>query len=710
VYSQKIILQQAQKVESTYNVDLLRYSVEQSVARQRHINSIYDEEGNLTRRLSPEEAAFIQNELLLCKIDFEYFFERYVFLQIDDNRGGVRRSKLLESQQILLRKLAVWEEDMWVRYRRGEIRLDGLCVLIHKARQLGFTMFCQAMLAHRTVFYAGYRALTASVEDDKTQDVHIRFTTIIDRLPRWMIPVIASRQKDKGMIFDHTGEKSKMMLQDSMQQKGLGQGEQWDGVHFTEVASWPNARETIQNHFFPTVATSIRAMAFMESTAQGMGNWWHKATEQARKGRLDRWRYCFVPWYAEKNKYMAYPSPDWAPNAETVAMANRIESTSREFMGYDYSPTREQLYWYERAYSAAIEDRSLNYFLANFCATPEESFQHSGVSIFSAERLQLLRSGEATPSPYIVQTPQNRLMIPQEALWTTSGAPKELVADPDHRLLPLRPDHEFSSLEDPRGLVLLWERPSPRESYFLGADAAEGISGWERALISTKADDEEKDNSAIQLISKGRTGGKGERPAQDRQIAEFAAPVEPEVFAPIIHTLGKVFRGLEDTECLANIETYPTPAGAITQRELMQKFRYSNFLPWVVFESGKIQQTGKFGFRSDGRSVPQLWVSGKQHVHSVSGLIRSRYLLSEMSYCKYDPIKQRGMAMDGWHDDRVTAYLLALWAAHNWAVAEIHEIPEPDSKSASVTPGVELRDMDIGFEDMEQLMDDWMGM
>jgi hypothetical protein len=53
---------------------------------------------------------------------------------------------------------------------------------------------------------------------------------------------------------------------------------------------------------------------------------------------------------------------------------------------------RDQLYWYESTRSEYQKGNNLAFFLTNWPATPEESFQHSGQSAFSVELLDTLRT------------------------------------------------------------------------------------------------------------------------------------------------------------------------------------------------------------------------------------------------------------------------------------------------------------------------------
>jgi hypothetical protein len=158
----------------------------------------------------------------------------------------------------------------------------------------------------------------------------------------------------------------------------------------------------IELDFFPALPLGINTMCILESTANGMGGWWYDFTEDVRRGLQRRWHYIFAPWYIEPRKNRAHPPLDWNPSDMTMKHARKVYETSREYTGTDVLLEREQLYWYETERAAALRRGKLNLFLTNYCATPEESFQHTGNSQFSVETLERIRLGTIQPSYYEV--------------------------------------------------------------------------------------------------------------------------------------------------------------------------------------------------------------------------------------------------------------------------------------------------------------------
>lgn len=123
----------------------------------------------------------------------------------------------------------------------------------------------------------------------------------------------------------------------------------------------------------------------------GRKNWWFAFSERVRRGKMPRWSYLYIPWYSEPKKYRAHAPDDWKPNEQTMQMAWKVHQTSKEFVGRVITLSREQLFWWERSYSEALANNSLNLFLSNYSITPEMSFQHTTASALRVDVLDWMR-------------------------------------------------------------------------------------------------------------------------------------------------------------------------------------------------------------------------------------------------------------------------------------------------------------------------------
>jgi hypothetical protein len=399
MYHETVVQRRVEAIEKALRIKIKRTPVKKVDEIRAHLEATLDANGLPTRDFSGEEQDFIRDERFLIKCGFRYWADRYATFQKDGSvGGGVGRVKFWASQELALSKISAIELDQWDAHTRGE-SVDGICVVMHKARQLGATALSRTLLVHRLTNYRHIRGMAASIDDDKIMELYDRDKLCFDNLPFYLKPSVGYDVKAQHLYFDKLD--SRILYQQSRQQSGLGQGRQFDIAHLTECAFWPYPN-MIELDFFPTLPLGVNTLCILESTANGLGGWWYDFTEDVRKGLQRRWRYIFAPWYIESKKNRAQPPPNWTPMEITMKHAKRVYETSGALIGRDVLLDREQLYWYETERAAAQRRGKLNLFLTNFCATPEESFQHTGNSQFSVDVLERLRLGLINPQFYEV--------------------------------------------------------------------------------------------------------------------------------------------------------------------------------------------------------------------------------------------------------------------------------------------------------------------
>lgn len=660
MYDQTVIERRVAEYERSSGRKLREVPIDRVTEVKHYLEGRLNAKGVPVRPpLTPELAAFITNERAMCKASFLYWAERYALIEYRVGHGGVGLFKALESQYVLLKKMAIAEREMWDRKDLGDEKFLGLCFIIHKARQLGFTTLCQLLLLHYSLFYSDYKTLSASVDDQKTQDMHAKWMLAYSGLPWWMKVSFTSEEKDRGKWLANG---SYCALQDFAQKGGLGQGMTWSGLHLTELAAVADdyCREQVQNHLLPSLADTLRVIAFMESTAQGAGNWWNQIWDKVDAGRFGRWRAAFVPAYAEPNRWSRPNVPvAWVPAEETVKYAENIVRTSPKYMnGVTVTPTRNHLYWWEEERQVAIDTGTLNLFSANHCTTPDESFVYSEGGAFNSMIITSLSNRVDKPAVAyeMVSTPQQRQAV-RERMNIGPGAPPIMSGAGGVDLVPVHTTERDE--KDPRGLVLMFERPRIDVVYSLGADPVVGIPGWTRQFRSDEISELKRDNACLsgwykdpksQLIT---------------QAFELAGPLSPVEFARCCNVLGRVFSGANGPDRGSSIIIEVNNGGTEVQNLLMNPYRYYSLWQRTSFNGAEQKQLEQWGWVSTMRSVQELWVHMKDTVEQpfLQFRPRSSFLLKEMQLARWDPVKRRGAVPEGngQHDDRIVAAMLALW-------------------------------------------------
>jgi hypothetical protein len=152
------------------------------------------------------------------------------------------------------------------------------------------------------------------------------------------------------------------------------------------------------------------------------------------------------------------------------------------------------------------------------------------------------------------------------------------------------------------------------------------------------------------------------------QVAEWAGPVDAEGLADIANQVGRMYAGKEeDGQCECIIEVLPGP-GLMMQQRMFSVHGYTNLFRWQQYGKLIPQETRDFGWYSNRQTVPLLWMRGTRHIQLSRIQLNSPALVDEMANAEMDLEKNRGKAIYGAHDDRVTAILLAIWVANKWSV------------------------------------------
>jgi hypothetical protein len=422
MYSPVVVAARQQALErefaETLPGGLRRSPVAQCHAMQRALAEVWDPKLRTpTRPFSQAENTFVAHERLLCKIDYRYAAERYLWINYE---GQALRPMcpLWESQELLLRALARVEEAHWRQQHP-----DGLLLNVIKGRQLGASTWVQSLLAQRVLTHGQVRCLIASdvPQNSGSEGLFGMLELMVAQWPWWLKPIEKFHTKNSHIMWENgsrviveSGKSMKGGLQEQGGEKGqLGRSKTFSAAHLSEISSWERP-EQINTSLLPAMPRTPRTLCVRESTAMGRNDYWHEEWKLAAAGEDPRFFNIFIPWYAERSKYwLPYP-PAWIPADDTLSFARRATENGPRYMHRPVQLSKEQLYWYELEKRAATKREELYRFLSEYPSEPEEAFQNSGRSIFTLE----------------TQTRVANQARPLVDLWTV--APRsELLADKD---------------------------------------------------------------------------------------------------------------------------------------------------------------------------------------------------------------------------------------------------------------------------------------
>jgi len=291
-------------------------------------------------------------------------------LKIRTKLGGLAPLVLNRAQRHLHQCL---EEQ---RARTGRVR-----AFVLKGRQQGVSTYVGARFFHRTTHERGVRTFILTHEMEATRNLLEMAQRFHRHCPAPLRPRLGLNNA-REMHFPLLDSGYRVGTAGA---RGVGRSLTVQLFHASEVAFWPRAQEHAAG-VLQAIADAEGTEVILESTASGMGNFFHAGWQAAEAGQ-GPYQAVFLPWFWQP-EYSAAPGPDFTPDDE-----------EREYMAL-HGLVPGQLAW-RRAKIAELKDALL--FRQEYPATPAEAFQNTGQTPFIDPLLVLRarRADEAGHGPVV---------------------------------------------------------------------------------------------------------------------------------------------------------------------------------------------------------------------------------------------------------------------------------------------------------------------
>lgn len=663
--------------------ELQRYTQSQIDAAIIHFNELYDPDfKRLKRPLQPDEQQFIQNERMLCALDFRgHWLPHYAWI-VDWKKQPVRFTPNV-AQSIIL--------DLWAEDERVG---NAIWMLQLKARRLGVSTLSELNVTHRYLFQPLSNCVVASADPQKTIEMAGMIRYCFNQQPWWLTPRVNKIKHDIPVEIGEEGAYSTLAIQAGNQFTGVARGAAPNIVHLSELCEWDDAAALIDGALMPAILDDENVFGILESTAKGYG-WWKEKWEQTKKDYArgtSRERPVFLPWYVGTDIYPTPADmrkrpipPDWIPDDRTIKHAERARDyvlanplLFQHLAKNDrrWQMPREQMWWREMGYQTAREAKKLHIYLAEYCADDFEAFQIQQNPLLDQEIIIGYQERTRLPAAvYTIVGPEipPALVAPQRD-WdrskpTITVTTKELLPryDVKYQLIPLR--FEGYDTFDEQLKLLVWEMPSYAFNYGVGVDCSEGVG---------------QDNAVINVLREATPM------REPGQVAEWAAnTVTAFQLWPLILAVGSLYSQInafsdERKQCRLAIETWTN--GAAAQNEL-QKRGWYNFHPmYYAGDSRKPKapgQVNRIGVITNAvlrAAIQDYWMTCLKE-EAID--LPSPYLVREIT--TLENVDGKAQAMLGEHDDR--------WMALGFPLLSLHQGKMPAQqfvrRRVQYAPGLE---------------------
>lgn len=316
--------------------------------------------------------------------------------------------------------------------------------IILKARQQGVSTIVEAVIYWWTTTHKGQQAKIIAHNTDTSEYLYSMFRTFYDNsLPSFQPTTRYNTRND--ITFDNETSPEKGLKSQidtaTAENSGTGRGQTVQWLHASEVALWPKGQEIVAG-LMQAVPLMKGTAIFLESTANGIGDYFHTTWEAAMRDE-STFEPLFFPWKVHE-EYTLKPPKHFRLSAE--------EKKVRK----EHQLTYGQIYWRRKKMLEFVGDEKR--FYQEYPLTDTEAFLASGNPRFDTAKLELMRQ-----SCYEGQE--------TELIERKDGLMKKIVP----KILEGAP-------------LKVWFQPQEGHEYVIGADVAEGV---------------EEDYSAATVMDKG---------------------------------------------------------------------------------------------------------------------------------------------------------------------------------------------------------------
>ena len=348
-----------------------------SPSRLLEITGQYDTEEN--------RQAIVEHILdLRLKYDFEFCAVMTINIQDKETKQMIPLV-LNEGQRILI-----------AEYERQRLAGKPIRVLLVKARQWGGSTATQCyMYWLQRYWYEAWHSCIVAL--DQTQAVNIRtmYKNLIARLPRWCDPVTFKRFEGTELIREIPERRCRIQIGSAQKPDALRSFD-FSMVHMSEVGLWKDTKEAkgddVAMALYSTVPNIPGTMIVMESTAKGVGNYFHRqylAAKENKAKNIDGLRPVFVPWYVDV-RYTRSISSRYPSIAEFLSTF-----TDYNWWQWEQGATLDGIFWYNTTKRANHwTDFQMK---SEYPTTAEEAFQTKSGRYFTDDLLSWLQQNVREP-------------------------------------------------------------------------------------------------------------------------------------------------------------------------------------------------------------------------------------------------------------------------------------------------------------------------
>lgn len=513
----------------------------------------------------------------------------------------------------------ITSRDIPFRLNRPQRRLVGLLererragrplrLIMLKARQWGGSTLIQVYFAWIQIIHCrNWNSLICAHVKDTAATIRGMYTKLLARYPEeyW-----EEDSKPEFKPFERMtntrfipGRECKVTVCSSENQEST-RGQDCALAHLSEVAFWKDSPLHNPADLMRSVTSGIasKPLSFiaMESTANGVGNFFHSEWLRASTpGASDKVPF-FVPWHEIEINRSEVTDPD--------ALWDGMDDYERD-LWYSHGCTLEAIKWYHKKRISFPDHRSM---MAEYPGTPDEAFASTARSVFNSVDVEVLREG------CCVKPLRGEIIASAVGDAGTTGGPR------------FQPS--------PDGLCELWKHPRPGGDYIACVD----IGGRSR----------DSDFSVICVIDRHSDSDAGAIP---EVVAQWRGHIDHDLLARKAGAIGRYYR-----DALLLVESNSWESSSEGEGRYILDSLSATY-PNLYYRAGAGGTAGQTaGFHTNVRTKPALIANLVAYIRDRGYIERSDAACNE--FMQYESLPDGSYAASrGSHDDILMTRAIALY-------------------------------------------------
>jgi len=247
-------------------------------------------------------------------------------------------------------------------------------VIVLKARQLGISTISEALMFAWVVLHEHTYGLVIAHEIDASEYL-LNMTKLYWETFPFKDLYTTKYVSRKELAWEETGSSIRIATAKNMR---AGRSRTINAMHGSEIAFWDRPDEMMLG-LRQTIPNMPQSMIILESTANGVGNWFYDTWQNAVSGDND-YQPLFFPWW----EHPEYTASAANLKQETLSSLNEDERVLKR-VGVD----DDHLVW-RRWAIRNLADSNIERFMQEYPSTPEEAFIASGTNVFPVENLKMV--------------------------------------------------------------------------------------------------------------------------------------------------------------------------------------------------------------------------------------------------------------------------------------------------------------------------------